>query len=180
MKRALQMLTCFLLVAPAMAAADQWVQARSVLRAMAPAGAEVVFAAPSGRTPGADRACHGALEHQVEGARLMPRMTVRFRCLGATGWTEVVSLGWHVYQSVLVTTRPLARQDSVNADTARFERRDLTTLGYGYITDISVLGHRFVARPLQAGVVLTPSMLLHQELVKTGDAVVVQSQTGVW
>ncbi|MHC1480570.1 flagellar basal body P-ring formation chaperone FlgA [Frateuria aurantia] len=158
-------------------AADLQAMAQQAARAVAPADAEIRFEAPS---PGmtTSRTCSGQLDHQVVTPRLGPRMEVRFQCRGTSGWVVNVAVPWHVYVPVLVTTRPLARQDAINADTARLERRDITQLGYGYISDPAVLGKRYLARALAEGTVLTPAMLLHQELVRAGDDVMLQVDSG--
>ncbi|AFC86438.1 flagella basal body P-ring formation protein FlgA [Frateuria aurantia DSM 6220] len=171
-------LLCGLLgLAGACMGADLDQLAQRAVRSVAPPGADPEFTGfGSAAVAGMARTCRGVLDRQVVTSRLAPRMEVRFQCHDVPGWVTHRVVLWHVYQPVLVTSRPLARLDAINADTARFERRDLTLLGYGYITDASILGQRYVGRPLGAGVVLTPSMLMHHELIRTGDQVLLQSR----
>lgn len=105
------------------------------------------------------------------GARLMPRMTVLVRCPGPDGWTLHVPVQLQVFRQVLVLVRPLQRGDGVRADDVRVEERDITRLGYGYVSDMADLEGRTLARALGAGNVVTPSALGGRSAVKAGDQV---------
>jgi flagella basal body P-ring formation protein FlgA len=106
-----------------------------------------------------------------EGTRLMPRMNVTVRCPGADGWTVRIPVQIQVFRQVLVVIRPLQRGDGVRADDVRNEERDVTRLGYGYVSDMHDLEGRTLSRALGAGSVLTPSALGGRSAVKAGDQV---------
>jgi flagella basal body P-ring formation protein FlgA len=72
---------------------------------------------------------------------------------------------------VLVTTRPLARGDGLGAADVRAEERDVASLAYGYVASLDQVSGRALARPLNAGTVLTPGMLAGRQAVRVGDAV---------
>ncbi len=105
------------------------------------------------------------------GARLMPRMTVLVRCPVPDGWTLHVPVQLQVFRQVLVLVRPLQRGDGVRADDVHMEERDITRLGYGYVSDMADLEGRTLARALGAGSVVTPSALGGRSAVKAGDQV---------
>jgi flagella basal body P-ring formation protein FlgA len=105
------------------------------------------------------------------GARLMPRMTVLVSCPGADGWTLHVPVQLQVFREVLVVARPLQRGDGVRPDDVRREERDITRLGYGYVSDLADLEGRTLSRALGAGSVVTPAALGGRSAVKAGDQV---------
>ncbi|WP_267225148.1 flagellar basal body P-ring formation chaperone FlgA [Dyella silvae] len=106
-----------------------------------------------------------------EGTRLMPRMNVTVRCPGADGWTIRIPVQLQVFRQVLVVVRPLQRGDGVRTDDVRSEERDITRLGYGYVSDMHDLEGRTLSRALGAGSVLTPGALGGRSAVKAGDQV---------
>lgn len=116
--------------------------------------------------------CPTALGASLQsGARLMPRMTVLVRCPGADGWTLHVPVQLQVFRQVVVLVRPLQRGDGVRPDDVRLEERDITRLGYGFVSDMADLQGRTLARALSAGSVVTPSALGGRSAVKAGDQV---------
>ncbi|MDG2538159.1 flagellar basal body P-ring formation chaperone FlgA [Dyella jiangningensis] len=106
-----------------------------------------------------------------EGTRLMPRMNVTVRCPGADGWTLRVPVQLQVFRQVFVIARPLQRGDGVRPDDVRSEERDVTRLGYGYVSDMGEVEGRTLSRAMAAGSVLTPAALGGRTAVKAGDQV---------
>jgi len=116
--------------------------------------------------------CPTALSASLqEGTRLMPRMNVTVRCPGADGWTLRVPVQLQVFRQVLVIVRPLQRGDGVRPDDVRSEERDVTRLGYGYVSDMGEVEGRTLSRAMAAGSVLTPAALGGRTAVKAGDQV---------
>ncbi len=106
-----------------------------------------------------------------EGTRLGPRMSVVVRCPQADGWTLRVPVQLQVFRQVLVVIRPLQRGDGIHPDDVRSEERDITRLGYGYVSDIGDAAGRSLSRALGAGSVLTPGALGGRSAVRAGDQV---------
>lgn len=163
---------------PLVAAADQsveavrqaavnWLQANRTL----PGARMILDAAPlDSRLRLAD--CAAPLAASLPGNRpLGARVSVTVHCPVPGGWTVRVPVRVQMFTNVLVTTRPLARGDGPGAADVHVEERDVATLAYGYIADLEQVGGRAVARPLNAGTVLTPGMLSGRQSVRIGDAV---------
>ncbi|MET0331016.1 MAG: flagellar basal body P-ring formation chaperone FlgA [Dyella sp.] len=104
------------------------------------------------------------------------RVSVAISCPGSGGWVIHVPVQMQVYRQVLVTTRPLARGDSLGPGDVRNEERDVSQLGYGYIENLDQVAGRSVARPLNAGSVLTPGQLSSRQVVRNGDEVQLVAQ----
>jgi flagellar basal body P-ring formation protein FlgA len=116
--------------------------------------------------------CPAPLAVSVPGNRpVSARVSVVVHCPTPGGWTARVPVRVHMFTDVLVTTRPLARGDGLGAGDVRAEERDVATLAYGYVTALDQVGGRALARPLNAGTVLTPGMLAGRQAVRVGDAV---------
>ena len=106
-----------------------------------------------------------------EGTRLGPRMSVVVRCPEPAGWTLRVPVQLQVFRQVLVVSRPLQRGDGVHPDDVRSEERDITRLGYGYVSEMGEVEGRSLSRALGAGSVLTPGALGGRSAVRAGDQV---------
>ncbi|MBB5359984.1 flagella basal body P-ring formation protein FlgA [Rhodanobacter sp. ANJX3] len=105
------------------------------------------------------------------GPQVSSRVAVSVSCPTQAGWTIRVPVQMQVYRQVLVTTRPLARGDSVGAGDVHSEERDVTRLGYGYVESLDQVAGRSLARPLSPGTVLQPGQLNGREMVRAGDQV---------
>lgn len=116
--------------------------------------------------------CAAPLQASLPGNRpLGARASVVVRCPVPGGWTVRVPVKVQMFASVLVTSRPLARGDGPGAADVHSEERDVASLAYGYIASLDQIGGRTLARPLNAGTVLTPGMLAGRQAVRIGDAV---------
>lgn len=116
--------------------------------------------------------CGAALNASlIEGTRLTPRMTVLVHCPQPDGWTVRVPVELQVYRQVFVMTHPLQRGDGIRVDDVRSEERDITRLGYGYVSDMAEVEGRTLSRALAVGTVLTPGALGGRSAVRAGDQV---------
>lgn len=116
--------------------------------------------------------CAAPLEASLPGNRpLGARVSVVVRCPVPGGWTVRVPVRVKMFTNVLVTSRPLTRGDGIGASDVHSEERDVATLAYGYIAGLDQVDGRSLARPLNAGTVLTPGMLAGRQAVRVGDAV---------
>lgn len=99
------------------------------------------------------------------------RVSVTVHCPVPGGWTVRVPVRVKLFTQVLVTSRPLTRGDGIGAADVHGEERDVASLAYGYIAALDQVDGRSLARPLNAGTVLTPGMLAGRQAVRVGDAV---------
>lgn len=99
------------------------------------------------------------------------RVSVAVHCPVPGGWTVRVPVRVKLFTQVLVTSRPLTRGDGIGAADVHAEERDVASLAYGYIAALDQVDGRALARPLNAGTVLTPGMLAGRQAVRVGDAV---------
>lgn len=149
------------------AAAVNWLQQHRTL----PGARMTAEAAPlDSRLQLAD--CAAPLDASLPGnRRLTARVSVTVRCPVPGGWTVRVPVSVKMFTNVLVTSRPLARGDGIGASDVHTEERDVAGLAYGYVAGLDQIEGRALARPLNAGSVLTPGMLAGRQAVRNGDAV---------
>ena len=149
------------------AAAVNWLQQHRTL----PGARMTAEAAPlDSRLQLAD--CAAPLDASLPGnRRLTARVSVTVRCPVPGGWTVRVPVSVKMFTNVLVTSRPLARGDGIGASDVHTEERDVAGLAYGYVAGLDQIEGRALARPLNAGSVLTPGMLAGRQAERNGDAV---------
>jgi len=149
------------------AAAVNWLQQHRTL----PGARMTAEAAPlDSRLQLAD--CAAPLDASLPGnRRLTARVSVTVRCPVPGGWTVRVPVSVKMFTNVLVTSRPLARGDGIGASDVHTEERDVAGLAYGYVAGLDQIEGRALARPLNAGSVLTPGMLAGRQAVRNGDTV---------
>ncbi len=177
--RALLVLVGIMLAGSAMASGNESLQAIekaavAQVRATAPADARVVAHASTLDSRLRLAACTQSLRSRIPGGRIRGnRVSVEVSCAAPRAWSLRVGVKVRIFRKVLVTTRALARKDSIGANDVALQERDVSRLGYGYLSSLTQASGRPVARPLRAGVVLTPAMLAHREVVRRGDQVTV-------
>jgi flagella basal body P-ring formation protein FlgA len=116
--------------------------------------------------------CPAPLESSLPGNRpLGARASVTVHCPVAGGWTVRVPVRVKIFTQVLVTSRPLTRGDGIGASDVHAEERDVASLAYGYVSGLDQVDGRSLARPINAGTVLTPGMLAGRRAVRIGDSV---------
>jgi flagella basal body P-ring formation protein FlgA len=124
------------------------------------------------------RPCERPLAAQLPPRAVTARVAVQVSCPDPGGWSIRVPVNVQLFRSVLVTSRPLARGDSVTAADVHSEERDVARLGYGYVDDLSQIAGRSLARPLAPGSVLTPGALGARRMVRAGEPVLLISRLG--
>jgi flagella basal body P-ring formation protein FlgA len=149
------------------ATAESWLKANRTL----PGTRMVVHAGPmDSRLTLAP--CAKPLVADLPGNRVIgARVGVTVSCPDAGGWTIRVPVRIQMFGKVLVTSRPLARGDGIGAGDVHTEERDIASLSYGYVAEPGQVDGRALARPLNAGTVLTPGMLAGRKAVRMGDSV---------
>lgn len=116
--------------------------------------------------------CDQPLEaFQSTGARAVGRTSVGVRCTGAPGWTIYVSADVDVFSKALVTTRSLPRGADLGPEDVRLVETTVSGLAAGYLRDSAEIEGLATRRPLPAGTVLTPAMLVAPHIVRRGDRV---------
>lgn len=106
------------------------------------------------------------------------RSVVGVRCDGEKPWKLFVSVSIATLQPVVVTRTPLARGQLVRAQDLEIAEHDTARLHRAFYTDSSGLAGLRAKRNVQAGQVLTPSMLARNQVVRRGSQVEILANAG--
>ena len=116
--------------------------------------------------------CDTSLEAFVRrGTKVSSRTVVGVRCAGGKPWKVYVPVNVIVTQAVLVAKRTLPRGTALTANDVIIEDRDVSMFRNGYLSSIDSLVDQRLKRQVEAGRVLTPSMLVADKLIRRGQAV---------
>lgn len=123
-------------------------------------------------------ACGKTLETFLPaGAKIQHNSSVGVRC-PAPEWSLYVPVTVAVYARVLVAGGPLPRGTTLRAGQFHAERRDTTTLAWGYFTDPEALAGKETARFVGAGTVLSPGMVQNPVIIERGQRVTLRASAG--
>lgn len=122
-----------------------------------------------------DRPLEGFLRDGMDVAR---RTIVGVRCAGTSPWKIYIPVEIAVSAVVLVARRSLPSGHVLTADDVRQERRDVSRLRRGYLSDAAALAGQRLKAPLLAGTVLTPARLESDRVIRRGQSVTVIANNG--
>ncbi|GAA6131675.1 flagellar basal body P-ring formation chaperone FlgA [Halopseudomonas sabulinigri] len=103
------------------------------------------------------------------------RVTVRLTCNSSSPWRLFVPGQVSLYQQVLVSARPLARNSLLSATDLTLKERDTSLLRDKYLVDPQqAIGMR-LTRPVPPDTIITFAVVEQNEVVQRGDKVVISA-----
>jgi len=124
-------------------------------------------------------ACDRPLEGFLgPGARLSGNTSVGVACTGARPWKLYIQAYVAVFKTVAVAAAYLPAGAALGAESVRFEERDITAGGYGYVSDPEQLRDSILKQPVQEGGIIPPQALTRAKLIRRGEAVAIVSRNG--
>lgn len=122
-------------------------------------------------------ACNEPLTLSPQSAPIKPGLnTIAVRCNSDKSWTIYSIVAIKAYQQVLVSARPLLRNEQIHPEHLTLERRDVGSLQQGYLSNPNDVINKQIVRNIPAGTVLTRSHYSETALVKRGEQVRIQSE----
>lgn len=112
------------------------------------------------------------------GARKMGNVTVGVRCQGSVNWSVYVRARVALYDTVVVSSRPLSRGSRLGVDDVELMREDITRLGSGYFTTLEQVVGMEARHGVRAGMVLNRNLLKAPIVIRRGDKVSITASTG--
>jgi len=164
-----------LIASPLACAEGDW-QEVELLRAAAVAFVRTSAAASDAITAQVDErlklpACTTELQPFRAAAFGASAQTVGVRCTSPS-WTIYVPVRITAVRDVVVAARSMARGETLGADDVRSERREVSGLNSGYLTDASTLIGRPLTHPIAAGATLTGADVSVPAAVRRGQQVI--------
>lgn len=105
------------------------------------------------------------------GNRLWGNTSIGVRCLAPSPWALYVPVQIRVSDNVLVTARPLAPGQTLQAADVQLQRRDITLFAGSALTSLEQAAGRSVVAPVAAGMPLRAEMLRATKIIRQGQSV---------
>ncbi len=123
--------------------------------------------------------CHQSLRAFLpSGARVGHRTTVGVQCPDNKGWKVYLPVTVRAMATALVATRPLPPKTELGPSDVQAVKRDIASLGYGYISRLdNAAGYR-TKRSIAQGAVITPVMVEAALMIRRGQKVTLLSGAG--
>lgn len=106
-----------------------------------------------------------------DGTKMNGRAIVGVRCTGPKPWKVYIPVAIVVTEAVLVARKTLPKGHPLTAADVILERRDVSRMHAGYISDIAELEGYKLKHQIDGGRVLAPSMLTAEIVVRRGQSV---------
>lgn len=109
----------------------------------------------------------------LPGSRTIGRVSVGVRCESKKPWTIYSSATIKAYENIVITSNSIARGIEISADDISLEKREISTLRTGYLTDLKQAIGKKLKRALQKGSALRHQFLKTALMVKKGHVVTI-------
>ncbi|MCL6270107.1 flagellar basal body P-ring formation protein FlgA [Sansalvadorimonas sp. 2012CJ34-2] len=103
------------------------------------------------------------------------RQRVKVRCEGPRNWSVYVAGDIQILAKVLVASEPLSSGSRVGTGSVSLQKRDISDLRRGYLSDLAFLNGKVLKRRMKAGDVLNPGMFEVAQAVNRGDSVQIRA-----
>jgi flagella basal body P-ring formation protein FlgA len=123
-------------------------------------------------------ACPEPLDAQLQRDLVNGQGTVAVSCRGATPWRLFVPVRVIEQVTVVVARRSLAAGEVLTAEDLATRTQASTSLPYDFLTDAHAAIGLTLRRSVPAGTLLSPSALVHPELIERGGLVTLVSGSG--
>ncbi len=102
------------------------------------------------------------------------RNSIGVKCDHNKKWTIFTTASISIFKDVLVLTQPIRRGEIFSANNLQYEKRDISTLRSGYLTDRLILVNKQATRNLNIGIVINQSNYKEPRLIKRGEKIYIQ------
>lgn len=99
------------------------------------------------------------------------RNSIGVRCSSTKKWTLYMPSMINIYKKIIVLSQPVRRGDIFAQDLLTFEKRDISTLRSGFMTNPKFIIKKQATRNLGLGTVINKSYLAEPKLVKRGESI---------
>ncbi|MBB3046387.1 flagella basal body P-ring formation protein FlgA [Litorivivens lipolytica] len=123
--------------------------------------------------------CAGAVKAFLPSrAQIKRRTTVGVRCEQGASWTVYLPVNITAYAKALVAIRPLPAGTVLGPNDVKSVKREVSAMGYGYISSLNQHGGYRVSRAIAQGAVISPNMVESAVMIKRGQSVRILARSG--
>lgn len=101
---------------------------------------------------------------------------VQIRCQGKQSWSLYIKGKIDLYVDVLVSRHPMNKGDRLQTSDVTFREENISQLRRGYLNRYEQLSHQQLANRIKAGTILTPSMLIPEQIIRRGDRITITAR----
>lgn len=124
-------------------------------------------------------ACEQTLTLSAQSGNLKPGLnTISVRCNGDRNWAIFSTVVIKAFQQVLVSSKPIQRNEPIRAEHLTLEKRDVGSLQQGFLSDPEDAVNKQASRNIAAGTVLNRNHYAELTLIKRGEQISIQSGRG--
>ncbi len=120
--------------------------------------------------------CSQSPTTEFDGTSLQTRLSVRVICNGNQPWSLYVPVRLQAWQAVVTAAVSLARGQRVSAADLTMTEVDVSTLRYGHFGHPDEVIGMQLKRTLDAGTPLYPTIVTAPEVIRRGDAVIINAR----
>ena len=122
--------------------------------------------------------CAEALEiFSHNGSLKSGRNAIGVKCNSEKKWTIYNSVIIFIYEDVIVLSQTVRRGEIFSRNSFRLEKRELSTLRSGYISDPQLIINKQATRNLGADTVINKSNITEPKLIKRGEKITINAST---
>jgi flagella basal body P-ring formation protein FlgA len=104
------------------------------------------------------------------------RSSINVRCNAGKKWAIFVPVSITPFEQIVISTQPLQMGEKITERQITLARKDVSQLHGNYLTQLSQVLNKQVARTLPVGTVLLPKDFVEPKLVKRGERVMITSE----
>jgi flagella basal body P-ring formation protein FlgA len=101
------------------------------------------------------------------------RNSIGVRCHSKKKWAIYTSVIIHIYQKVVVLSRPIKRGELYISNSLAIEKREISSLRSGFFINPENIINKQASRNLNAGTVISQSNITEPKLIKRGEKVTI-------
>ncbi len=105
------------------------------------------------------------------------RNSIGVRCGGRKKWTIYTSVIMSIYKDVIVLSQSIRRDEIFNKNMFHFEKKDITTLRSGFVTDAMQIVNKQATRNLSTGAVIIQTNFKAAKIIKRGEKIYITANT---
>lgn len=105
------------------------------------------------------------------------RNSIGVKCNGVKKWIIYTSVSVSIYKNIVVLSQAINRGEIFTRNMLQIERKDVSTLRSGYLTDPMFIVNKQVTRNLSIGSVITKKNLQDPKIIKRGEKIYITANT---
>ena len=122
--------------------------------------------------------CSQALEADIQGTRLIGKISAKVSCRGNQPWSVYVPVSILIYKKVVTARAPLARGALLTNKHLQLTEVEISSLNQGYLNAVHLATGKQLKRSIRLNDVVKPNMLIEPKIISRGDDLTIFASSG--